>query len=137
MDKIFTQYKPSAVIHFAAYKAVGESVSKPLQYYDNNVSGTITLLRVMDKHNCNVFIFSSSACVYGENPQCMEDDKIQPLNPYGQTKSMIEQIMKDYAHSKPSFIGISLRYFNPVGAHPSGLIGESPLDIPNNLMPYI
>jgi UDP-glucose 4-epimerase len=90
LDKIFAKYKPTAVIHFAAYKAVGESVSKPLDYYHNNVSGTITLLRVMEKHNCNVFVFSSSACVYGENPLCTEDDKIQPLNPYGQTKAMIE-----------------------------------------------
>lgn len=112
-------------------------MAKPLDYYDNNVAGTITLLRVMDKHNCNVFVFSSSACVYGENPQCTETDKIQPLNPYGQTKAMIEQIMKDYAVAKKTFVAISLRYFNPVGAHPSGLIGESPNDIPNNLMPYI
>jgi UDP-glucose 4-epimerase len=90
LDRIFTQYKPSAVIHFAALKAVGESVSKPLSYYDNNVAGTITLLRVMDKHKCNTLIFSSSATVYGENPSCKEEDTIQPVNPYGFTKSMIE-----------------------------------------------
>lgn len=90
LDGIFTQFKPSAVIHFAGLKAVGESVKKPLEYYDNNVSGTITLLRVMRMHNCNLIVFSSSACVYGENPLCKETDSIGSLNPYGQTKSMIE-----------------------------------------------
>ena len=91
----------------------------------------------MSKYKVETFIFSSSACVYGENPSCKENDRVQPINPYGQTKAMIEQIMKDYAHSNPKFSGIALRYFNPIGAHPSGLIGESPNDIPNNLMPYI
>jgi len=136
-DKIFKNYKFKSAIHFAALKAVGESVAKPLEYYHNNVSGTIYLLRLMQKYEVKCFVFSSSACVYGDNPKCLEDDKIQPINPYGQTKAMIEQIMRDYAQSNSSFSAISLRYFNPIGAHTSGMIGESPNDIPNNLMPYI
>ena len=111
---------------------------KPLEYYDNNVSGTINLLRVMQKHKCNKIIFSSSACVYGDGKSSyVETDSGTPTNPYGTTKVMIEQILKDYAKANKDFVGISLRYFNPVGAHPSGLIGEDPKDIPNNLMPYI
>lgn len=137
LDKIFDKHQPHGVIHFAAFKAVGESVQKPLEYYHNNISGTINLMRTMTKHQCNVLVFSSSACVYGDNPACKEEDKGTPTNPYGMTKSMNEQIMRDLAHSKPDFLAIALRYFNPVGAHPSGLIGEDPLDIPNNLMPYI
>jgi UDP-glucose 4-epimerase len=137
LDKVFDKYKPQAVIHFAAYKAVGESVSKPLEYYYNNLCGTINLLKVMRKYNCNVIVFSSSACVYGDNPSCKEEDTGTPTNPYGMTKSMNEQIMKDLCTATPGFLSITLRYFNPVGAHPSGLIGEDPRDIPNNLMPYI
>ena len=112
-------------------------MQKPLEYYHNNVCGTVTLLQLMQKYGVKVFVFSSSACVYGENPQCVEQDKIQPINVYGQTKAMTEQIMKDYAYSDKEFCAIALRYFNPIGAHSSGLIGESPNDIPNNLMPYI
>ena len=125
------------MIHFAGYKAVGESVSKPLMYYDNNVAGTITLLRLMEKFKVRTFVFSSSATVYGENPACKEGDKIQPINVYGRTKSMVEVILEDYASAEKEFCAIALRYFNPIGAHPSGLIGESPNDIPNNLMPYV
>jgi len=138
LDSVFAEYKPTAVIHFAAMKAVGESVTKPLEYYDNNLIGTLNLLRVMQKHNCNKIVFSSSACVYGDgNPRCVETDSGTPTNPYGMTKTMIEQFLKDVTRAKPDFLAISLRYFNPVGAHPSGLIGEDPKDIPNNLMPYI
>ena len=137
LDQIFEKHKPHAVIHFAAFKAVGESVKKPLEYYDNNLAGTIQLLKAMKKHNCNTIVFSSSACVYGDNASCKETDPNMPLNPYGHTKVMIEQILKDYSFSNDDFLAISLRYFNPVGAHPSGLIGEDPKDIPNNLMPYI
>lgn len=97
----------------------------------------MNLLESMQKHDCKCLIFSSSACVYGENPKASEEDKIQPINPYGFTKSMNEQIMADVAAATPGFKAISLRYFNPIGAHPSGLLGESPLDIPNNLMPYL
>jgi len=125
------------VIHFAALKAVAESIQKPLDYYQNNVSGSICLLRLMQKHQVKCFVFSSSACVYGNIPYAVEGDVSQPINPYGQTKSMIEQIMKDVAQADPSFCAIALRYFNPIGAHPSGKIGESPLDTPNNLMPYV
>ena len=139
IDKIFDGYRPDAVIHFAAYKAVGESVSKPLDYYWNNVGCTIQLMKVMSKYACKILVFSSSATVYGNNPLgvCTEEDVGTPTNPYGQTKTMIEQIMRDYAFANPDFLGIALRYFNPVGAHPSGLIGEDPQGIPNNLMPYI
>jgi len=137
MTKIFSTYTFKSVIHFAALKSVGDSVKKPLEYYNNNVSGTISLLLTMQKFNVKTFVFSSSACVYGENPVNTETEKIQPINPYGQTKAMMEQIMKDYAHSDPAFCAIALRYFNPIGAHTSGRIGESPNDIPNNLMPYI
>jgi UDP-glucose 4-epimerase len=138
IEKVVEQYKPTACIHFAALKAVGESVSKPLEYYDNNLSGTINLMKALHKHSCKKIVFSSSACVYGEgHQQCVEEDTGTPTNPYGQTKSIIEQILKDYSKANPDFLAISLRYFNPVGAHPSGLIGEDPKDIPNNLMPYI
>lgn len=138
LDQVFAAYRPTSVIHFAGLKAVGESVSKPLEYYDNNVSGTINLLRLMQKYSCNKIVFSSSACVYGDGKQvCIEEDSGTPTNPYGTTKSMIEQILRDVAKANKDLLAISLRYFNPVGAHPSGLIGEDPLDIPNNLMPYI
>ena len=127
VDQIFAQFKPTAVIHFAGFKAVGESVSKPLEYYDNNIAGTINLLKVMQKFKCNKIVFSSSACVYGDGKQiCVEEDSGVPTNPYGQTKAMIEQILKDYTKSNADFVSIILRYFNPVGAHISGLIGEDP-----------
>jgi len=138
MDDVFTKHGPiHAVIHFAGLKAVGESVSKPLLYFENNVGGTVALLKVMKKHNCNDIVFSSSATVYGDNPLATEGDKIQPTNPYGNTKAQIETILHDIANSDENFSAVCLRYFNPVGAHKSGLIGEDPQGIPNNLMPYI
>jgi UDP-glucose 4-epimerase len=139
MDRVFAEHGPiRSVIHFAGLKAVGESVLKPIEYYENNVGGTITLLKVMKKHNCNSIVFSSSATVYGSNPRCKETDATTgAINPYGQNKAMIEQILADIAKSNPAFSAICLRYFNPIGAHKSGEIGEDPKDIPNNLMPYI
>lgn len=137
LDQVFEKHHPTSVIHFAAFKAVGESVEKPLDYYENNVGGTITLLKTMKKHDCNLIVFSSSACVYGSIPYCKETDPLSPINPYGWTKVMCEQILKDYANSNSKVLAIALRYFNPIGAHSSGLIGEEPKGIPNNLMPYL
>ena len=129
------------VMHFAGLKAVAESVEKPLKYYDNNVTGTINLLKTMKKYQVYNFIFSSSATVYGNQGtgECIETmpTGIGITNPYGKTKYMIEEILKDLAAANPKFNIISLRYFNPIGNHPSGLIGEDPNGIPNNLMPYI
>ena len=140
LEKVFQENKIDAVLNFAGYKAVGESVQKPLEYYTNNVSGCLVLLDTMRKYNCKKFIFSSSATVYGEPEKIplTEDCKTGgTTNPYGTTKLFIEQILKDLYKSDNSWdIGI-LRYFNPVGAHESGLIGEEPQGIPNNLMPYI
>jgi len=127
------------VIHFAAFKSVSEGVNDPLKYYHNNIIGLITLLRVMKQHNVNRIIFSSSATVYG-NPKTLpitESSPLQALNPYGQTKLMGEQILRDLSRSDQSFEVVILRYFNPVGSHSSGLIGESPIGVPNNLFPYI
>jgi UDP-glucose 4-epimerase len=128
-----------AVIHFAGLKAVGESNELPLLYYDSNVSGTIQLLEAMKKCGIKRFIFSSSATVYGEPQYLPLDEKhpLSPTNPYGRSKWMIEQILYDLFQSDPSWTIVLLRYFNPVGAHPSGLIGENPKNIPNNLMPYV
>ena len=140
MDEIFSLEKPEAVIHFAAYKAVGESVQKPLMYYENNLLSTINLCKAMIKNNCMKIIFSSSATVYGdpEKLPITEDQKVGgTTNPYGTSKLMIEQILKDVTISNDKFGAIVLRYFNPIGAHKSGLIGEKPNGIPNNLMPYI
>ena len=141
MDKLFSENKYDLVIHFAGLKAVGESVEKPLKYYENNVGGTINLLKCMKKHNVNKIIFSSSATVYGEQPTSKLDETMPTgmgiTNPYGETKHVIEEILKDVAESDPEFQAVILRYFNPVGNHPSGLIGEDPNDIPNNLMPII
>lgn len=140
LNKIFKENKIEAVMNFAGFKAVGESVQKPLEYYENNISGAITLLKVMKKHNVKKFIFSSSATVYG-NPEKVpitEDSKTGgTTNPYGTTKLFIEQILKDLYKSDNSWDIAILRYFNPVGSHESGLIGEEPNGIPNNLMPYI
>lgn len=140
MEKIFTENKIEAVIHFAGYKAVGESCAKPLMYYHNNLMSTINLLEVMKEHNVKRFIFSSSATIYGDpgTPKYVEElGRGKTTNPYGTTKSMIEQILEDlYASDNEWNISI-LRYFNPIGAHSSGLIGENPNGIPNNLMPYI
>lgn len=138
LNDVFVKYAPiHSVIHFAGLKAVGESVSKPLTYYDNNVGGTMVLLELMHAHKTYNIVFSSSATVYGDNALAKEGDPIFPTNPYGQTKAMVEVILKDYAHSNKDFSAICLRYFNPVGAHTSGLIGEDPQGTPNNLMPYI
>lgn len=139
LEKIFTENKIDAVIHFAGYKAVGESVAKPLKYYRNNLDSTIALLEVMQKHNCKKLVFSSSATVYG-SPKSLPIKETFPLsttNPYGSTKLMIENILKDLYKSDNNWSIALLRYFNPIGAHESGLIGENPNDIPNNLMPYI
>jgi UDP-glucose 4-epimerase len=128
-----------SVIHFAGLKSVGESVSNPLMYYDHNVTGTHTLLRVLSKTSIRQFIFSSSATVYGQ-PDVVpipEDAAIRPVNPYGRTKYFVEQMLKDLQCADPSWSMSILRYFNPVGAHHSGLIGEDPTGVPNNLLPYI
>ena len=139
LRKIFSENEIEAVIHFAALKAVGESVEMPLAYYKNNVGGTITLLEAMKEFSVGNFVFSSSATVYGDpaSVPITEDFPIGPTNPYGWTKAMIEQILMDVQAANPEWNVILLRYFNPVGAHPSGLIGESPNGIPNNLMPYM
>lgn len=136
---VFQQYSIEAVIHFAAYKAVGESVAKPLMYYHNNISGTIALLEVMAEMGVKHIVFSSSATVYGMNNTVpfLEDMPTSATNPYGYTKVMMEQILNDVATSDPDWSVTNLRYFNPIGAHESGLIGEAPNGIPNNLMPYI
>jgi UDP-glucose 4-epimerase len=140
LEKIFSNEKIDSVIHFAGLKAVGESVQKPWEYYDNNVTGTLTLVDVMRKHNCKNIIFSSSATVYGDPamiPITEECPKGQCTNPYGWTKSMLEQILSDIQKADPEWNVVLLRYFNPIGAHKSGTIGENPNGIPNNLMPYI
>ena len=139
MNKIFDEEKIDAVIHFAGYKAVGESVKHPLLYYRNNIDSTLTLCEVMNSHNVKKLVFSSSATVYGK-PKSLpikEDFPLSTTNPYGSTKLMIEGILKDLYISDNSWSIAILRYFNPIGAHESGLIGEDPNDIPNNLMPYI
>jgi UDP-glucose 4-epimerase len=139
LEKIFLKHSIDAVIHFAGLKAVGESVVEPLRYYANNLQCTISLCSVMAKHDVKKIIFSSSAVVYGassKNP-IREDYLTAPTNPYGHTKRMIEQILRDIRVADPAWSVILLRYFNPVGAHPSGLIGEDPRGIPNNLMPCI
>jgi len=139
MRKVFAAHQFFGIIHFAGLKAVGESVAKPLMYYNNNVSGTITLLEVMAEYKVKNFVFSSSATVYGD-PEVLPIDENSPrscTNPYGQSKLTVEYILEDLAVSDNDWNLITLRYFNPVGAHPSGQIGEDPNDIPNNLMPYI
>jgi len=140
LEKVFIENKIDAVLNFAGYKAVGESVEKPIEYYTNNISGALILLDVMRKHNCKKFIFSSSATVYGEPEKIPLTEACKTggtTNPYGTTKLFIEQILKDTYASDNSWNICILRYFNPVGAHKSGLIGENPKGIPNNLMPYI
>ncbi len=139
LDEIFHAGDISAVIHFAGLKAVGESVEKPLEYYDNNVFGTLALLHAMQRANVKRIVFSSSATVYGTpaSVPIREDFPLSATNPYGQSKLMIEHILRDLAISDPSWKIAILRYFNPVGAHASGLIGESPNGIPNNLLPYV
>ena len=140
LEKVFSENNIEAVLNFAGYKAVGESVQKPLEYYDNNINGALALLEVMKKHNVKKFIFSSSATVYGDPeiiPITEECKTGGTTNPYGTTKLFIEQILKDTYASDNTWDICILRYFNPVGAHESGLIGEEPQGIPNNLMPYI
>jgi UDP-glucose 4-epimerase len=139
LEKIFSDKKIEAVIHFAGLKAVGESVEKPLLYYENNVGGTVALLGAMAKHGVRRIVFSSSATVYGE-PETLpipESHPLRPQNPYGKTKLIVEHLLADYAASDPKFRYAALRYFNPTGAHASGRIGEDPSGIPNNLFPYI
>ena len=141
IQNLFDEYNPLSVMHFAGYKAVGESVSSPLSYYRNNIDGTLSLLEAMQKSDCKSFIFSSSATVYGEHGQPPFTEDMQTgngiTNPYGRTKFMIEEILKDLSIASPELSLTILRYFNPVGAHETGLIGEDPNGIPNNLMPYI
>ena len=140
LSKVFDENIFDAVIHFAGLKAVGESVSKPLEYYHNNMTGTFVLLDVMRQHGCKNIIFSSSATVYGDPaviPITEECPKGRCTNPYGQTKSMLEEVLMDVQRADPEWNVVLLRYFNPIGAHPSGMIGENPNGIPNNLMPYI
>jgi UDP-glucose 4-epimerase len=140
LEQLFSEFRFDVVIHFASLKAVGESVSHPLLYYRNNLISTIVLLETMEKYNCRSIIFSSSATVYG-NPQTVpitEQFPVQGIsNPYGKSKAMIEDIISDLAIAKPEWKVIILRYFNPIGAHASGLIGEDPKGIPNNLFPFI
>ncbi|HBC68920.1 MAG TPA: UDP-glucose 4-epimerase GalE [Sutterella sp.] len=139
-ERTLAKHSIEAVIHFAGLKAVGESVEKPLDYYDNNIGGTVTMLKAMKKIGVKKMIFSSSSTVYG-TPQKLPLTEDHPTggvtNPYGRTKLMIEEILKDLAHSDPEWSIVCLRYFNPIGAHPSGLIGENPNGIPNNLLPYV
>jgi UDP-glucose 4-epimerase len=138
MNEVFTQHSIDAVIHFAGHKAVGESSEKPLSYYYNNVSGSIILFKVMAAHNVKKLVFSSSATVYGDNTSPLNETmSTSATNPYGQTKLMIEHILFDLAKSDSDWSIACLRYFNPIGAHESGLIGENPNGIPNNLLPYV
>jgi UDP-glucose 4-epimerase len=139
LGHVFAQHDVMAVMHFAALKAVGESVAKPLDYFDNNVGGTLALLAAMRLAGVKTFVFSSSATVYGapERLPVREEFPRNATNPYGRSKLMVEDILEDLARAEPDWRIARLRYFNPVGAHESGLIGEDPLDVPNNLMPYI
>lgn len=139
MNTIFEKENIDSVIHFAGLKAVGESVEKPLEYYDNNVHGTLVLCDVMRNHGCKSIVFSSSATVYGDpaTVPIKEDFPLSVTNPYGRTKLMIEEILQDISVADPEWRIILLRYFNPIGAHESGMIGEDPKGIPNNLLPYV
>lgn len=139
LEEAFAAFQPEAVIHFAGLKAVGESNEKPLEYYAQNVSGTIELLKVMQRNDCRNLVFSSSATVYGEAIYLPYDEvhPLQPASPYGRTKQFIEEIIRDWTASWPAASAALLRYFNPVGADTSGRIGEDPIGIPNNLVPYI
>ncbi len=139
LDAVFAEYRPAAVVHFAAFKAVGESTAKPLSYYRNNLDGLLTVCETMRRHDCKRIVFSSSATVYGQ-PKSLplrEDAELMAVNPYGATKLIGEGILRDLGASDPQWQTACLRYFNPVGAHESGRIGEDPRGIPNNLMPYV
>ena len=140
MEKIFTDHNIDRVIHFAGFKAVGESVTKPIEYYHNNIENTLVLVDVMRNHGCKSIVVSSSSTVYGDPdslPLTEQSPKKSATNPYGWTKWMIEQILTDLHTADPEWNVVLLRYFNPIGAHPSGLIGEDPKGIPNNLVPYV
>lgn len=139
MDRLFSQHKFDSVLHFAGLKSVEESVREPLSYYDNNVGGTLALLAAMQKHGVKKLVFSSSATVYGDpmSVPIPEIAPVAPVNPYGHNKAMVEKILHDLCYSDKTWSIAVLRYFNPVGAHPGGRIGENPVGIPNNLMPYI
>ena len=139
LEAIFTEHSPEAVIHFAGLKAVGESVAKPLHYYRNNVAGTLNLLAAMDRHDVRTIVFSSSATVYGasEEVPLIEKMPMDAVNPYGRTKEQIEDILSDLGASDERWSIALLRYFNPVGAHESGRIGEDPTGVPNNLLPFV
>ena len=140
MEKLFEDYKIDAVIHFAAFKAVGESVAEPLKYYSNNIESFVTLLQVAEKYGVNNIVFSSSATVYGQPdvlPATEQTPRKPATSPYGNTKQMCEDILRDTVAASQSLKGIALRYFNPIGAHPSALIGELPKGVPNNLVPFI
>jgi len=139
LEMVFAEKRIDAVIHFAGLKAVGESCRIPLRYYRNNLDTTLTLLETMERHGCKKLVFSSSATVYGPKNECpyTEDMPTSATNPYGWTKVMIEQILRDYCAENPDFSAVLLRYFNPIGAHESGLLGDDPNGIPNNLMPYV
>lgn len=139
VEMIFSENKIDAVIHFAGLKAVGESCKIPIRYYHNNLTGTLVLLQTMQKHNVKRIVFSSSATVYGLNakPPCKETDPLAATNPYGSTKLYVEEILRDVWKADNEWSAVLLRYFNPIGAHPSGLIGEDPNGIPNNLVPYV
>ncbi len=139
LDQLFNEHEFEAVIHFAGLKAVGESVEKPMRYYSNNVEGTLSLLKAMDRYHCRRLVFSSSSTVYGEPARVpiTEDFALSATNPYGQSKLIVETILRDLSAANSAWEFTLLRYFNPVGAHESGLIGEDPNGIPNNLMPYI
>jgi UDP-glucose 4-epimerase len=139
LERIFAAHPIDAVVHFAGLKAVGESVAEPLRYYDNNITGTLHLLAAMQRHDVRHIVFSSSATVYGmaKTMPLTEGSPVGPISPYGRTKLMIEEILGDLVASDESWRAVILRYFNPVGAHGSGLIGEDPAGIPNNLMPFV
>jgi len=139
VEEVFEQHRFDAVLHFAGLKAVGESTAIPLRYYDNNIGGTLVLLAAMERHDVPSLVFSSSATVYGapERVPLTEEHPLRATNPYGRTKLMIEEILRDLALADPTWKIVCLRYFNPIGAHASGRIGEDPLDIPNNLLPFV
>lgn len=139
LEELFEEYEFDACVHFAGLKAVGESVAQPLRYYQNNLIGTLNLLDVMAAHGCKNLVFSSSATVYGDPAKLpiTEDMALKATNPYGRTKLMIEEMLRDLHAADPSWSILILRYFNPIGAHPTGRIGEDPLGIPNNLMPFV
>ncbi len=139
LNEVFKNHTLDAIIHFAAYKAVGESVAKPLKYYDNNLRSLISVLHLAEVYQIKKIIFSSSCTVYGNQPSPLKESLplLPPMNPYGATKQMGERILADFIRQNDVMQGVILRYFNPIGAHPSGLIGEGPQEIPNNLMPYV